>query len=168
MLRKLKHKLPQEQLIMVYRSIIQPHFDYCISVWGQTSKANVLLLQRLQNRAARIIMGLYDWNISASKLVKDLGWMNIAQRINYFTSLLTYKSLNNLTPSYMSENIRPQQSTYKTRNSDVYNLVVPKPNLEIFKRSFNYSAPLAWNNLPPHVQQSTSILMFKERYKVFL
>ncbi len=66
-------KRSQEQLIMDYRSIIQPHFDYCISVWGQTSEANVLLLQKLQNRAARIIVGLYDWNISASKPVKDLG-----------------------------------------------------------------------------------------------
>ena len=90
LLRKLKYKLPTEQLITVFQSIIQPHFDYCISVWGYTSKRNVKLLQRLQNRAARIITGKYDWNLSASQILMDLGWMNINQRIDYFTTLLTF------------------------------------------------------------------------------
>ncbi len=40
---------------------------------------------------ARIVTGMYDWNFNASNLVDGLGWMNINQRINYFTLLLTFK-----------------------------------------------------------------------------
>ena len=32
--------------------LVQPHFDYCSSVWGSCSKS---LSQKLQNRAARVI-----------------------------------------------------------------------------------------------------------------
>ncbi len=82
---KLKYKLPAEQLNIIYQSIIQPHVDYCISVWGQTSESNITLLKRLQNRAARIITVAYDWTLSATLLVKQLGWMTIIERMNYFT-----------------------------------------------------------------------------------
>ena len=168
LLRKLKHKLPTEQLITIYTSIIQPHFDYCLSVWGFTSKTNLLLLQRLQNRAARIITGKYDWNLSARNIVFELGWMNIRQRIDYFITLLTFKALNGLTPAYISDYLHVQQSSYNIRNANGVHLVVPRANLEVFKRSFSYNAPQLWNRLPLDIQQATSVDLFKSKYKKLL
>ncbi len=125
LLRKLKYKLPAEQLNIIYQSIIQPHFDYCISVWGQTSKSNITLLQRLQNRAARIITGTYDWTLSATLLVKQLGWMTIFERINYFSVFA-----NNLAPTYLNDKMnRVGLSGFNTRAPTDFNLVLPKPNL---------------------------------------
>ncbi len=122
---KLKYKLPAEQLNIIYQSIIQPHVDYCISVWGQTSKSNITLLQRLQNRAARIITGTYDWTLSATLLVKQLGWMTIFERINYFSVFA-----NNLAPTYLNDKMnRVGLSGFNTRAPTDFNLVLPKPNL---------------------------------------
>ena len=42
-------------LIIIYKSIIQPHFDYCSQVWGCLGNVLSDKLQRLQNRAFRII-----------------------------------------------------------------------------------------------------------------
>ena len=166
LLRKLKYKLPTEQLITVYQSII--HFDYCISVWGYTSKRNVKLLQRLQNRAARIITGKYDWNLSASQILMDLGWMNINQRIDYFTTLLTFKALNGFTPNYISETLHTQESSYNFRNTHENDLIVPRVNLEVLKKSFTYNAPKKWNILSLNVRQSNTVDTFKTRYKVLI
>ena len=33
-LRKLKDKVPINDLITIYKTIIQPHIDYCLTVWG--------------------------------------------------------------------------------------------------------------------------------------
>ena len=44
--------------MLIYSSIIQPKFDYAITIWGYTCDKN---LQRLQNRAARIVTGNYDY-----------------------------------------------------------------------------------------------------------
>jgi len=168
MLRKLKCKLPRDQICIIYESIIQPHFDYCISVWGHTSKNNITLLQRLQNRAARVITGVYDWNYSASKLVKSLGWMTIEERVKYFTLLLAYKSINGKAPSYLCDKFKLYESSYCTRATDGFKLTEPKPNLDIFKRSFIYSSTKLWNNLPQDLKESPSINSFKYNCKKYV
>ena len=47
LLRRLKYKLPIDQLETVYQSIVQPHFDYAITVWGYA--ANVQYKSRLSS-----------------------------------------------------------------------------------------------------------------------
>ena len=61
-LRRLKPLLPQHILISIYKSLILPHFDYCSAVWGNCGKGLALKLEKLQNRAARIITGS-DWDV---------------------------------------------------------------------------------------------------------
>ena len=59
-LRRLKPLLPQSTLVMIYNSLAQPYFDYCSIVWDSLGKGLGQKLQRLQNRAARIITELID------------------------------------------------------------------------------------------------------------
>ncbi len=47
-------------------------------------------------------------------------------------------------------------------------LLVPRANLEAFKKSFAYNGPKSWNNLPVSVRQCTTLDMFKARYKELL
>ena len=54
-IRKLRDIVDYNTLIIIYKSIIQPHFDYCSQVWGCLGKVLSDKLQRLQNRAFRII-----------------------------------------------------------------------------------------------------------------
>ena len=54
-IRKLRDIVDYNTLIIIYKSIIQPHFDYCSQVWGCQGKVLSDKLQRLQNRAFRII-----------------------------------------------------------------------------------------------------------------
>jgi hypothetical protein len=42
--------------VLVYNALIQPHFDYCCEVWDELGKGLGERLQKLQNRAARLIM----------------------------------------------------------------------------------------------------------------
>ena len=49
-IRRVQNYLCKKQLIILYYSLILPHFDYCNSVWGNTFKTNITKLQKLQNR----------------------------------------------------------------------------------------------------------------------
>ena len=77
-------------LAYIYISIIQPKIDYAITLWGYTCQQNLHKIQRLQNRAARIVSGNYDYviNTRGIELVKSLQWMNVHQRRDYFMSIL--------------------------------------------------------------------------------
>ena len=57
-------------------------------LWGFTSQYNVSKVQRLQNRAARIITGEFDYiHVRGIDIVKNHKGMNVIQRHDYFVAL---------------------------------------------------------------------------------
>ena len=90
-LHRLRQVLPQKALNQIYLTSIQPLFDYCITVWGPSSKTNVNTIQRLQNRCARAVTGDFSFETSVSYLIKSLGWMTIQERLHY--SIKTWNKL---------------------------------------------------------------------------
>ena len=46
----------------MYNALIQPHFDYCAPVWDGLSSYLCEKLQKLQNRAARVILQA-NWEV---------------------------------------------------------------------------------------------------------
>ena len=46
--------------------------------------------------------------------------------------------------------------------------LIPKPNTELFKKSFTYSALVLWNNLPNSIRNSPSVNSFKVNVKQIL
>ena len=53
----MKMFVPQATLISVYNATVQPHFDYCSLVWDIGNAYSLEKLQKMQNRAARVITG---------------------------------------------------------------------------------------------------------------
>ena len=57
-------------------TLVQPHFDYCSEIWGCCNKTLSSKLQKLQNRAARILLrASYDTN--SDSLIDKLGWRKL-------------------------------------------------------------------------------------------
>ena len=84
-INKIKPFVPTFNLISVYRSIVEPYFDYCSIVWDDISDNLTDKLQILQNRAARVIImrSVYNLRISRRDLalpaVKiDYSWNSFA------------------------------------------------------------------------------------------
>ena len=71
-----KSFIPRNYVNVLYRSIVEPYFCYCYSVWGCCSSTEKDRLQKLQNRAAKIITGS-SFTTSALPLIESLGWKTI-------------------------------------------------------------------------------------------
>ena len=54
---RLRPLCPQSTLVTICKSLILPHLDYCSAVWGCIGNGLSQKLEKLQNRAARIITG---------------------------------------------------------------------------------------------------------------
>jgi exonuclease III len=167
---RLSKLLPPITLQTIYNTIIQPHIDYAISIWGSCAGSYLIPIQRLQNRAARAVTHTFDYNVSVSGILHNLKIMNITERYTYFTLNLIYKSLNNLCPDYLSSLFQYVSSIHSraTRQSTRNLLYIPKPNLECFKKSFQYAAATLWNELSEDIKNATSLSMFKYMYKMHL
>ncbi len=57
----------------------------CITVWGYAQDVHIDKVQRLQNRAGRIVSGNYDWIIRGIDIVKLLNLQTVRERRDYFT-----------------------------------------------------------------------------------
>jgi hypothetical protein len=51
-LKRLREFIDLETLLIAYKTLVQPYFDYCSQVWGGIGSTHSDKLQRLQNRAA--------------------------------------------------------------------------------------------------------------------
>ena len=54
-LKQARDHVPLDILYTIYKSLIQPVFDYCDVVWDKLDQGLATRIQKLQNRAARII-----------------------------------------------------------------------------------------------------------------
>ena len=142
-LKQVRRFVPTHTLITIYKALIQPLFDYCDVVWSGLNEGLANRLQKLQNRAARIITQS-SYEIRSAAILESLGWDNLAMRRFEHKISMMYKVLNNNAPAYLQEQLKKLKDSvpYNLRNADV-NLALPKPNSEHLKKSFGYSGAVA-------------------------
>ena len=89
--------LPIAVVKTLYSSIVEPYFQYCCSVWGCCNSTDILKLQRLQNREARVLTNS-QFDALSRPLIQSLGWQTIGQLIDRQSKLTVFKCLNDLAP----------------------------------------------------------------------
>ena len=164
-LKYAKKFLQQGTLSKMYRGIVEPHFRYCCSVWGCCGKTQIDALQRLQNRAARIVTNS-SYHVSATGLIKKLGWPTISDIILSETATIMFKSTNSLAPEYLSELFVKNSAlnTMRLRNTEA-DLRVPLFKTANGQKSISFRGPKLWNQLSSDVRLAPSLSTFKRRFK---
>ena len=164
-LRRIKPFVPQGSLVTLYKSLIQPYFDYCAPLWDTCDKALKDKLQILQNRAARVITGVtYHDRIRSNDLLQLLGWGTLHVRRAKLKCILLYKVLNEDYSPCLGESfvrLTNLNRGYNLRNDET-DLALPKPKTNFLKRSFKYSASMLWINLSLEAMTATSLRQFKQ------
>ena len=161
MLRALRPLLSVPQMASLYNTLVLPHFDYCSSLWGNLGKVLRDKVQKLQNRAARIITR-DSYDVRSKDILQKLNWSDLQQRRNMQMSILMYKILNGQAPSYLSDLFaRANMSNgYNLRRSEL-NVKIPQPHTENLKRSLSYSGAILWNSIPHYSRDVNKLSTFK-------
>ena len=161
-IKRISHCVPSATLQNIYYGLVQSHFDYCSVVWGNCTKTLSDKLQKLQNRAVRVLTHS-SYDADANQLITDLGWDNLEIRRKKLKAEMVYKSLNGLTPNYLSSKFIQRSdviTSYNLRDSE-NKLAIPLPRTNYYKNSLGYSGAVLWNSLPPAARQATSLNNFR-------
>ena len=95
--------------------------DYCIVVWSNTSKGNLIRIHRLQKYAARIILDAQP-DAPSQQLFDELNWLNILKKkIDYQKSLILYKITHEPSTSYLHNLFPVPNSSSHLLRSNTYN-----------------------------------------------
>ena len=137
-IKRLREFVDQSTLVKVYNALIQPYFDYCSEVWDCFNKGLSDRLQKLQNTAARLIMGLKNEHGQSAIALKSLGWMTLEERRAQLKAKLMFKTVNGLAPQRLCDIFKnvDEIHNYNLRGSAT-KLYIPKPKTEFLKNPKN-------------------------------
>ena len=130
---------------------MKPYFDYCNVVWGNCNKTLANKLQKLPNRAARVLT-FAAFDTSTEYLFQVLNWKKLESQRQIQKDCMVYKFLNGLAPDYL-------RSKFVER-STITGYSVPLPRTNFLNNSFRYSGAVLWNNLPTYLRQAGSLASF--------
>ena len=127
----------------VYTSFVLPILDYCDTVWSCCGSVNTDKLEKLQRRAARIVMRLG----SSEKALNFLGYLTLEKRRESHVRNLVKKRLSNRCPQFFMHYFNSNRDVLprRTRSSDKLRLSSVK--LDYTKKAFLYHGCVIFNQI---------------------
>ena len=166
-LRRIRNSLDLESAKLVANALVTSRLDYCNSLLNGINKGLLRRLQLVQNSLARAVIPTVKRCDHISPVLKQLHWLPVQKRIEFKTSLITFKVLQNKKPAYLSDLLQPLPTSAR-RSSNRNLLYIPRVVTEMGRRSFYFTAPTLWNSLPQHSRDSTGVETFKNILKTHL
>jgi len=124
--------------------------------------------QSIQNAAVRLMAGAIHFD-HVTPLLQARHWLLIEQRITFNLSVMMYKSVNGIAPSYLQENvIYPPSSRCSLLLRSAGQRYVPRTRTILDERVFAVAGPRAWNSLPVMVRSAPLLSTFQSYLKTFL
>ena len=131
-------------------------FDYCDFVWDNLDQGRTTKLQKLQNRAARIIT-FQGYDVRSAQIRKQLNWEELASRRQMYLSLLMYDTVNRNVPNYLSDLFSNacENNPYKSKLRNMEYVVLDHvPKTEYYEGSFSYTGGILWNSIPTDIKEN--------------
>ena len=152
----------------IVHALVTSRLDYCNSLLYDLPDVRIQRLQRIQNIACRIV-SRSPKSDHITPLLKELHWLPVESRIIFKILLLTFKSLNNMAPQYLSDLVTFYHPGKNLRSGKQLQLRVPHTRLKTYgDRSFEFAAAREWNKLPLEIKLSPSLSIFKSNIKTHL
>ncbi|XP_072039433.1 uncharacterized protein [Amphiura filiformis] len=152
----------------IIRALILSRLDYGNSLLAGTTNINLSKLQRIQNRAVRLIYGLKRRD-HITPYIMDLHWLPIRERVNFKILTIIYQCVNDIAPLYLQSGIHSYTTSRHLRSSmDTTRLSIP-PTIKLAgDNAFTSFGPRIWNNLPCNIREAQTLASFKKLLKTHL
>ncbi|KAF7252571.1 RNA-directed DNA polymerase from mobile element jockey [Varanus komodoensis] len=106
LIHQLRPYLEYDCLATVTHALVTSRLDFCNALYVGLPLKTVRILQLVQNRAARLLMGTGRY-VHMMPVLRQLHWLPIEVRAQFKVLVMTYKALNGLGPGYLKEHLHP-------------------------------------------------------------
>jgi hypothetical protein len=158
--RRIDDKLNAETKILLYKSLVAPHFEYCSSILFCLSDNNIKELQRIQNKFMRNILRMNRFT-STDFLLDALMFKSVKQRLTFNVLKNFYKIENGLMPEYLQRRLKKNNTkyNYNSRRKSLYE--VPNFTKEFTQKSLFFKGLKLYNNVKQKFEKDDFINLKK-------
>ncbi len=116
-----------------------------------------------------------EWSLMSRKkahvtpLFISLHWLPIAARIKFKVLMFAYKTTTGTAPIYLNLLVQTYAPSRSLRSASERRLVVPSQRgTKSLSRTFSWTVPSWWNDLPISIRTAESLAIFKKHLKTHL
>lgn len=157
------HVLNQSALLTLYHSLVMSHMSYCIEIWGNCYKTNLIPLVNLQKKAIRLVYKVH-YNDHTNPLFLKSQSLKIMDLITFKTAQVMFNASKKCLPGNI-------QNVFKDRESHNYNLrrinklYQPTTNTKRKSMCISVEGVKLWNSLGDELKNCTTLSQFKSLFK---
>ncbi len=129
---------------------------------------NNTTIQMIQNAAARLVFS-EPKRAHDTPLFISLHWLPVAACIQFKTLMLAYRTTTGSAPAYFHSLMTIYIPSRSLRSASERRLGVPSQRgTKSLSRTFSFTVPGWWNELPTLIQNAESLTIFKRHLKTHL
>ncbi len=131
---------------LLVQALVISRLNYCNALLAGLPSNTIKPLQMIQNAAARLVFN-EPKRAHVTPLFVSLHWLPVAARIQFKTLMLAYRTTTGSAPTYFHSLLRGSK---------------------LLSRTFSFTVPGRWNDLPPPIRTAASLSIFKQQLKTHL
>jgi len=164
-LRQLKRHVGVEVMKQLISSFIFSRLDYCNALLIDLPFSTIAPLQRVQNAAARLLLGLSRRTPSPEGAIH---WLPVVYRIQFKLAQVMFIIHTRRCPDYLIDSVQacnsdPARTRLRSASSSDY--TVPRTRTRLGDRAFSVAGPVVWNSLPAAVREANRLHSFRRKLK---
>ncbi len=167
-IRKIRPFLSEQAAQLLVQALVLSRLDYCNALLTGLPACTIKPLQLIQNAAARVVFNKPK-KAHVTPLFIRLHWLSIAARIKFKVLMFAYKTTTDTAPIYLNLLVQTYAPCRSLRSASEWRLVVPfQRGTKSLSRTFSWTVPSWWNDLPISIRTAESLAIFKKHLKTHL
>lgn len=162
-MQRASHALNQNALLKLYNSFVMSYLTYCIEIWGNSYRSNLLPLVTLQKKAIRIVHRV-KFREHTNPLFLRSSNLKFQDLVRYKTAQIMFKASKKTLPTNIQNMFhdRNVHHSYNLRGSN--RLYQPKTRTTLKSMCISIQGVILWNSLAEELKASTNIVQFKRLF----
>ncbi len=162
-IRKIRPFLTEHAAQLLVQALVVSRLDYCNALLAGLPSNTIKPLKMIQNVFNE------PKRAHVTPLFISLHWLPVAARIKFKTLMLAYRTTTGSAPSYFHSLLQIYIPSRSLRSASERRLVVPSQRgSKSLSRTFSFTIPGWWNNLPTPIRNAGSLSIFKQQLKTHL